>query len=230
MLLRKLVVVGLVSFVSFAANIATAEDAVGPGASYVGMSGVSFSDPTQPFESDRFSLSVGEANAPRFSLSSQAPSPPSDRDLRRYELAVIARATQDIDVSFAQSEGFGVNEDGDVSRRSRGSELRLGRGLRNLSQENREPRMEGSWYIFAASEDEALTWQPGQRNAFGSSGSSFGLQERVEIGDVQAGVTYESNGWQASLAYVEREFSMRSGSRTISQDEDFTGFTLSMRH
>ena len=90
--------------------------------------------------------------------------------------------------------------------------------------------MEGSWYFFAASEDEALTWRPGVRNDFGGSSSSFALQERVEVGDMQAGISYESNGWEASLAYVEREVSFRSGSRTISQDEDFTGFTLTMRH
>jgi hypothetical protein len=230
MLLRKLVVVGLVSFVSFAASIATAEDAVGPSASYVGVNGVSFADPTQPFESDRFRLSIGEADTPRFGLSSQAPSAPDERDRRGYEVAVVARATSDFDVAFAQTGTVGFNSDGDIERRSRGSELRLGRGLRNLRQENTEPRMQGSWYVFAASEDEALTWRPGQRNEFGGSGSSFALQERVEIGDVQAGITYESNGWEASLAYVEREFSMRTGSRTISQDEDFTGFTLTMRH
>jgi hypothetical protein len=36
---------------------------------------------------------------------------------------------------------------------------------------------------------------------------------------------------QASLAYVEREISVRTaGSQTISSDESFAGLTLTMRH
>lgn len=226
MLLRKLVVVGLVGFVSFAANIATAEDAVGPNANFV--DGVSFADPSDAF-ADRFRFDLSEGEHPRFGNLSPAPSRPNDREYRHYELALVARAANGIDVSFNQRGGIGFNEQGDIERQSRASELRLGRGL-GLSQDDNPASIEPRWYIFAASEDEALTWRPGSRSEFGGSGSSFALQERVEIGDLQAGVTYEANGWQASLAYVEREVSVRTGSRTISQDEDFTGFTLTMRH
>lgn len=93
------------------------------------------------------------------------------------------------------------------------------------------PSAEPRWYFFAASEDEALVWQPGQRNEFGGSGSSFALQDRVEIGDMQVGITYERYGIQASLAYVEREISVRTvGSQGFKQDENFAGFTLTMRN
>jgi hypothetical protein len=34
---------------------------------------------------------------------------------------------------------------------------------------------------------------------------------------------------QASLAYVEREVNVRTGSQNFSQDERFAGFTLTMR-
>ncbi|MBK8543987.1 MAG: hypothetical protein IPL62_10780 [Caulobacteraceae bacterium] len=71
---------------------------------------------------------------------------------------------------------------------------------------------------------------PGGRTEFGSSGSSFGLQDRVEIGDMQAGITYERYGIQASLAYVEREFTVVSGSQSFTQDDSFAGLTLTMRH
>lgn len=92
------------------------------------------------------------------------------------------------------------------------------------------PSATSRWYLFAASEDEALIWAPGSRSEFGASDGGFALQDRVEIGDMQAGVTYERDGWQASLAYVQREISVRTGARTVSQDEDFTGVTLTMRH
>lgn len=227
MLLRKLVVVGLVGFVSFAANIATAEDAVGPSATNVGVDGVSFVDPNQAF-TDRFTFDIGDGFSPRFTNLSPSPSQPRDSQDRRYELAVVARAGNGVDVSFAQRGSFGFNARGDIERQSRASELRLGRGL-GLRQDSDPALSEPSWYIFAASKDEALTWRPGTRSEFGGSGSSFALQDRVEIGDRQAGITYEANGWQASLAYVERKIRARTGSRTISQSENFTGITLTMR-
>mgnify|MGYP000142924356 CR=1 FL=1 len=226
MLLRKLVVVGLVGFVSFAANIATAEDAGVAHSTYVGVDNANFVDPSDAF-ANRFDLSFNEASAARFSslASSSTPSRAGrSGDYRRYEVEFVARNERGLDVAFAQSAGVGFNRQGDVDRESRGSELRLGRVNRD------RPSSEPTWYFFAASEDEALTWRPGTRNDFGGQGSSFSLQDRVEIGDIQAGITYEQYGVQASLAYVEREVSVRVGRETISQDEDFAGFTLTMRH
>lgn len=228
MLMRKLVVVGLVGIFSFAANIATAEDAMAPSVSLVGVDGVSFVDPSQAF-SNRFDLNIGAGDTARFTnLTPSQSASRSDGDFRRYEVELIASGAAGFEVAFAQRGGIGFNDEGDIERETRGSELRLGRGLRNMPRN--QPSPTPTWYIFAASEDEALVWRPGMRNDFGGSGPSFALQDRVEIGDIQAGVTYEQNGWQASLAYVEREISVRSGSRTFTQDEDFAGFTLTMRH
>jgi hypothetical protein len=228
MLLRKLVVVGLVGFVSFAANIATAEDAVGPSAAMVGVDGVDFADPTAAFP-DRFDLNIGAGRENRFAnLASGDPGRTRDgRTSRRYELSV-ASSMGGFDVAFAQRAGVGFDAEGDIDRESRGSELRLGRGLRDMPRD--QPASTPTWYFFAASEDEALIWRPGRRSEFGGASTGFALQDRVEIGDIQAGVTYESNGWQASLAYVEREVSTRTGSQTYTMDESFAGVTLTMRH
>jgi hypothetical protein len=225
MLFRKLVVVGLAGFFSFAANMATAEDALGPNAAFV--DGVSLADPNEAFSS-RFELRVGPGSEPRFRGLAPSDTGRSDRDYRRYEVSLVASGAAGLDVAFAQRGGLGFNDEGDIDRESRGSELRLGQGLRSMPRD--EPSSAPRWYFFAASEDEALIWRPGARTAFGSSGPSFALQDRVEIGDLQAGITYERNGWQASLAYVEREISVRSGSRTFSADENFAGVTLTMRH
>jgi hypothetical protein len=226
MLLRKLVVVGLVGFASFAANIATAQDAVAP--SPFAVDGVDLVDPSEVF-SNRFRLSLSDGQASRFSaLAPVELGARRDDASRRYELELIASGMSGFDVSFAQRGGVGFNDQGDVERQSRASELRLGRGLRSMERDD-EPSSEPSWYFFAASEDEALIWRPGIRNDFGGSGASFALQEQVEIGDLQVGVTYERFGIQASLAYVEREFSVRSGSQRFKQDENFAGLTLTMR-
>jgi hypothetical protein len=230
MLARKLVVVGLVGLVSFAASFATAEDAGAPQGAYVGVEGANLVDPSDPFRDNRFDLTVDEGSAPRFgnltpTLSTR---PGHDGDFRRYEVAVTARAAAGFDVSFAQRGGVGFNRAGDVQSRSRASELRLGRGL---GMRRDRPTGEPRWYVFAASEDEALTWGPAGRSQLdGAARNSFSVQDQVEIGDMQAGITYERNGWQASLAYVQREISVTTGSRTYSRDEDFAGVTLTMRH
>lgn len=227
MLLRKLVVVGLVGVVTFAASIATAEDAAAPGNS-IAVDGVSFADPSDDFRNNNLGFDLGPGAERRFSnlgLSQQRSADVADR---RYEVALTARSAAGFDVSFAQRAGVGFNEQGDIERQSQGSELRLGHGLRNVPRDR--PSSAPRWYVFAASEDEALVWRPGARTAFGSSGGSFALQDRVEIGDIQAGVTYEVYGLQASLAYVEREIKLYQGHRSFSQDEDFAGLTLTFRH
>lgn len=227
MLLRKLVVVGLVGFVSFAANIATAEDAVGPSTSSYAIDGVDLADPTQVF-ANRFQLISSDRTSGRF--SSLAPAEPSyghDNNARGYELQFTAPGMSGFDLSFAQRGGVGFNSQGDIDRQSRSSELRLGRGL---DLPRNQPSAEPRWYFFAASEDEALTWRPGSRGDFGNSGPSFALQDRVEMGDMQAGITYERYGIQASLAYVEREFTVVSGAQSFTHDDSFAGLTITMRN
>ncbi|MBL8547800.1 MAG: hypothetical protein JNL81_15135 [Hyphomonadaceae bacterium] len=228
MLLRKLVVVGLVGFVSFAASIATAEDAVGPGSSSYAVDGVVLDDPSQALTS-RFQLSSNEDAGGRFANLAPTETTSSSRGNHRgYEFEFVAPGMSGLNVSFAQRGGFGFNDQGDIDRRSRASELRLGRGL---DMPRNRPSAEPTWYFFAASEDEALTWRPGSRSEFGASGgNSFALQDRVEVGDMQAGVTYERYGIQASLAYVEREFTIISGSQSFTQDDSFAGLTITMRH
>ncbi len=226
MLLRKLVVVGLVGFVSLAANIASAQEAGAP-TSFVAVEGVNLEDPSDAF-ANRFQVRVGNGNGARFAnLAPVDPGTRSDSDTR-YEFEIIASGSSGVDVSFAQRGGLGYNAQGDIERQSRGSELRLGSGLGMDRDDERsaEPR----WYFFVASEDEALVWRPGTRTEFGTSGSSLSMQDQVEIGDLQVGVTYERYGIQASLAYVEREIRRTVGTQGFKQDENFAGFTLTMRH
>lgn len=234
MRIRSLVVVGLVGLASLAFNVATAEDAVGPAPTYA-VDGVSFADPANERsfgEGGRLDITISVGEAARFAnLSPNTDRRPADPDaLRRYEVALTARTGMG-DVSFAQRGALGVDENGDISSQSRGSELRLGRGLASLRRGD-QPSRTPIWYFFAASDDEALVWRPGARSSLGgASSSSFALQDRVEIGDLQAGITYERGRMQASLAYVEREISVRTaGSHTISSDESFAGLTLTMRH
>ena len=227
-MLRKLVLVGLVGVTSLIANIAAADDAVAPTVSVVGLSNVSFADNARAAEVAPFTISFEEAEAPRFANLTSAPQPASGAPLTRYEVALVAHPGANVDVSLSHRDGLGFDQNGNIASRSRGSEIRVGRGL--LPMERRASPNSSRWYLFAGSSDQAIIWQPGVRNEFGGIGSSFALQDRVEIGDRQAGITYETHGIQASLAYVERKVRMYVGAQRLTADENFTGITLTMRH
>jgi hypothetical protein len=193
-----------------------------------GVDGVRFAEPAslQPRERT-FEVSAEDEAAPRFSASDihigESPAP------QRLELELAASGEQSgipLDVSVAQRASLGANGDGDLDRQGRGSEVRIGRGLVQQEDSGGEG---SSVYMFVASDDEALTWRPGQRNEFGGQRSGFSLQDRVEVGDVSAGVTYERGPVQASIAYVEREVSTQVGRDSYSQEENFTGVTVTMR-
>lgn len=145
---------------------------------------------------------------------------------RRMEVE-FAAGDGDLDISFAQRASLGGGEGGDINRQGRGSEVRIGRGL--VQQDNDQNQRGSSTYMFVASDNEALTWQPGQRTELGGQGPALQMQDRVTVGDMSVGVTYERNGVQASLAYVEREESTTIGTETFKQDESFAGLTLTMR-
>ncbi|WP_135211035.1 hypothetical protein [Vitreimonas flagellata] len=203
------------------ARFASAQDAaLGPGQ-------VDFTDPaaalSQP-EAPIVAMDVRDDLRPRFAapaLTNDGESP------RRLELELAAGGgNSPIDVSIAQRATLGADRNGDLDRSGRGAEVRIGQGLVDRRENSENGR---AVYMFVASEDEALTWQPGARSEFGGAGSSVALQDRVEVGDVSAGVTYEQNGVQASLAYVEREESTRVGRQNFNQDQSFTGVTVTMR-
>ncbi len=226
-MLRKLVLVGLVGVTSLIANIAAADDAVAPTVSIVGLSNVSFAD-NRTTTVAPFSINFDEADAPRFASLTSAPQSAPGAPLTHYEIALVAHPTAYVDVSLSHRDGLGFDANGNISSRSRGSEIRVGRGL--LPMAPRASPNTSRWYLFAGSSDQAIIWQPGVRNEFGGVGSSFALQDRVEIGDRQAGITYETHGIQASLAYVERKIRMYVGAQRFTEDENFTGLTLTMRH
>ena len=188
---------------------------------------VSFHDPVAALGEENAAPAINVTTqrniAPRFALTQASDGAPAPR---RLELQVAAGGgNSPVDVSLAQRAT--VNADDDADRRGSGSELRVGRGL----VERREGSQEPSVYMFVASDDEALTWQPGgSRSEFGGrSGGGLSLEDRVEVGDMSAGVTYERNGVQASLAYVEREESTRVGRENYTQEQAFTGVTVTMR-
>ncbi|WP_156767804.1 hypothetical protein [Candidatus Viadribacter manganicus] len=213
---------GALAAALFGASVAFAQEAPAPAteASQTSVDQIDFTDNQTVLRRNVTMRSdVAQRFGPASGENEQAQGP------RRVELE-FAAGDGDLDVSFAQRASLG-GENGDINRAGRGSEVRIGRGL--VSEDSTNAPRGSSTYVFVASDDEALTWQPGQRSEFGGQGPSLQLQDRVEVGDMSVGVTYERSGVQASLAYVEREESTTIGRETFNQNESFTGLTVTMR-
>lgn len=226
-----LVASGALAAAAFAASSVAAQDAIeavaeaAHAADAEAPARVSFRDPQAPFSEQEGALALSVRDDTSVRISPLDNMDEAQEDQRRIEMAIAAGGGDaPLDISIAQRASLGVDRNGDLARQGRGSELRVGRGL---TGERRGER--NSTYVFVASDNEALTWQPGARNDFGGRGSSFALQDRVEVGDVAAGVTWERDGVQTSLAYVEREESTRVGNQSFSHDESFAGVTVTMR-
>lgn len=198
-------------------------------------SNVNFADPNAALHHPAPEITASTSSqTPRFS---NLAAPPDQADLtrtdqsgggdapRQVELELSAPGSvtgMPLDVSFAHRNSFGADRNGDLNRHGQGSEVRVGHKLGLSHQRANADPSTHRIYAFAASDDQALTWAPGT--------SSVALQDRVQVGDHQAGVTYERGNVQASLAYVQREVSTTVGRESFSKDENFAGVTLTMRH
>ncbi|MFZ2028715.1 MAG: hypothetical protein WAU68_00270 [Vitreimonas sp.] len=184
---------------------------------------VDFRDPTTQISSGEGALNVSaRANDARFAPTDPAEAHGASRP-QPVELQITATGPA-VDVSFAHRSLIGTDQD----RAGHGSEVRIGRGL--VARDYGSHPRRDSVYAFVASDNQALTWRPGARSEFGGPANALVLQDTVNVGDNSAGVTYEHDGVQASLAYVERSIHTRVGNRGYSQDENFAGVTVTMRH
>ncbi len=188
---------------------------------------IDFRDPTTALSSSAGGLNISaRSNDSRFAPEGQSEAH-GGAGPQAVELQIAAdrqHTGAPVDVSIAHRGLVGTDED----RQGHGSEVRIGRGL--VTRDDGTPRRGDSVYAFVASDNQALTWRPGARSEFGGAANALVIQDTVNVGDNSAGVTYEHNGVQASLAYVERTVRTRVGNRGYSQDENFAGVTVTMRH
>lgn len=135
------------------------------------------------------------------------------------EVSAATGSPVGLDIGFTQRAS--LQSDAFGERTTRGAEVRIGRRLRGLVAEFEQPTWDRpAWYFFAASDGQALTWTP-------NSGSSRPLrvQDRVTVGDIQAGLSIQASGLQASLTYLQREVSNAQRSDT----QRFAGVSLTLR-
>lgn len=147
------------------------------------------------------------------------------RSMREFDAEVALSAGDD-----ATGLGFDVgvvprmsmSQDGEFEQRSFGGEIRIGQ---NFDQRG-EASEDGSWYLFAAADGEALVYQPDDDRNFSNR---MALRDQVTVGDLQAGVSLSRGGGQLSLSYIRREVSYRDRVAKGSEDEDFAGLSFTIR-
>lgn len=79
-----------------------------------------------------------------------------------------------------------------------GAVVEIGEDLREGSEFKNN-----TWYVFAGADAEALTYSPNSINRLTSG--QFHLQDRIIVGDAQAGVGYRIGDADVSLSYMRRE-------------------------
>lgn len=229
MVARSVVLAGLVSLAGLALQTASAQDLnAGAYPQHFPLDGIRLTDATDARPALELTWrDEAPARLPYFAPS-RVEARLGDSDRRDVEVSFSAPGGAfGYDVALAQRASFTVDENGEIGRTGAGAELRLGRNLERIARPW-ERADQGSWYIFIASDGQALTWTAESAIA-GQRG--LRLQDRVTIGDTQVGVTYEFNGLQASLAYTRREISYNGiRSRGYNEDESFAGFVFTYRN
>ena len=135
----------------------------------------------------------------------------------------------------AQDTGLGLDlalkphvtfdRNGDTLSTRAGAEVRIGIDLDLRGK----PKNNSSWYLFAGADGEAIVWDVQRANTRGIADGQVTLQDTVTVGDVQAGVAWESPAGQMSVSYIEREYEYRNGAISRTGQEDFVALTLSWR-
>ena len=128
-----------------------------------------------------------------------------------------------LDMSLAPHATF--EKRGQFSTARAGAELRLGQGLEDVvssfDQRGEDVKI-NSWYVFAATDGEALCWDLGDN---GAKLEGVALRDQVTVGDVQAGFAVQRAGGELSIGYVHREYHHEEASAS----EGFAALSFTMR-
>lgn len=156
-----------------------------------------------------------------------------DREWREYDKSridaeytfVANKADTGLGLDLSVSPRVSFDTNGDVRTTRAGAEVRVGANLDLRGQNARN----SNWYFFAGADGEAVVWDV-QRGGNSLIDGQFTLQDKVTIGDVQAGIGFESPAGHMSVSYINREYEYRNGEIARSGDEDFVALTLTWRH
>lgn len=119
-----------------------------------------------------------------------------------------------LDLSLTPRASMRFNDE--LSSTAVGAVIEIGEDLREGSEFK-----SNTWYIFAGADAEALTYSP---NSIGRvTSGEFHLQDRIIVGDAQAGLGYRIGDADVSLSYMRREASTEE--YTFKEDAAALSFT-----
>ena len=122
--------------------------------------------------------------------------------------------TKGLDFSLTPRASMRINDN--ESSTLVGAVVEIGKDLREGSEFE-----SNTWYVFAGADAEALTYSPNSIDRLTSG--QFHLQDRIIVGDAQAGVGYRLGDADVSLSYMRREATAQDFS--YSEDAAALSFT-----
>jgi len=137
------------------------------------------------------------------------------RDINRLDLAYskpnfLSLNDKGLGLELTPSASVHLNDDSQSA--VVGALLRIGDGLDESTRLNKN-----TWYFFAGADAEAVNFRPNGTSQL--TRGNFNLQDRVFVGDAQAGLGYRIGDADLSLSYIHREV---SGFDNIATDSSFT--------
>jgi len=113
-----------------------------------------------------------------------------------YAKAFKSRSQKGLDMTLTPRAALRFNDES--SSAVVGAVVEIGEDLRKGSEFDNN-----TWYFFAGADAEALTYSP---NSVGRlTSGQFHLQDRIIVGDAQAGLGYRIGDADVSLSYLRRE-------------------------
>ena len=111
--------------------------------------------------------------------------------------SITAKQDEGIDLVLRPRASLRFDDEGSSSALV-GAVVEIGEDLRQGSEFSAN-----TWYLFAGADAEALTYSPDSLKRFNTG--QFHLQDRIIVGDAQAGVGYRIGDADLSLSYLRRE-------------------------
>lgn len=138
-----------------------------------------------------------------------------------YSKSITTKLDKGLDIQLTPRAS--VSFDDESSSALVGALVRIGDDLREDSD-----LKSNTWYMFAGADAEAVTYSPNSVSRL--TRGQFHLQDRIIVGDAQAGVGYRIGDADVSLGYFRREVTsfgreINSGSSTFKEDAAALSFT-----
>lgn len=164
------------------------------------------------------------ANAPAYAQTELVPDHANSFETAPLSEALDRPSFQTEFLSWETTNGFGLGDSISLRemplKRGETSQTSFSFRIDRIDQRNGQQRR--GWYVFAGSDDEALTLS-------GLTGADLQLRDHVTIGDVHVGLSFPAGIGQAAFGYSRRSVEYETKSLSATIDEDILGLSYGLR-